>query len=343
MELIVIAAIALVILFIFRRGKIEGYDARYTNISVDNCAKLCKTTAGCFGFAYDPKNQICYPSDNPLMGPPIKALYLDEYKDENVVCNKMDAIMIPTNAPPFDKRKSNAIFVCGEKPGLHPQLYIHKNNMLELIDEGQNPDFILDIDEYDVNYYKWPLNKYDADQLDLLRRDREKQMYTPSTMTLMDRIRNEKVNDNNDMIVGIDVKPKKESTLEKIAKRSGEIMTKLQEALQIPIGLNFVENYPNSDEYKAFEVYDKLNNGVYMRNHKCVQNIPMKSCLEYCLNNEECVGVEYNPRFFYHENVCCPYKSIDDFVDRRDMQRLGKFYRKIRTNNLDKKRIHVVY
>ncbi len=133
-------------------------------------------------------------------------LYLNsEYYHDNISCNKLNTIVVPTKTPAFYRRKSNAIFICGERSdfqNLHPQYYFHNRGRLNRIDEGQNPDFLTQVDNYEVNYYRWPTNAYDADQSDLLRRDRENQYFTINTVTNMNRIRN--------------VKPK--SLLEKISK-----------------------------------------------------------------------------------------------------------------------------
>lgn len=327
---------------------VEPYDARYTNMTVDGCSKFCKKTSGCFGFAFNAQNKTCYPADNPIMGPPIGTLFEDEYKDSNLVCNKMDAIIVPTKAPSFDKRKSNALFVCGEKPSLQPQLYLHNNDRLNLIEEGQNPDFITKIDEYNVDYYKWPINKYDSDQLDKLWSDRENQKFTKNTVTLMDRVRNANPPVNTNLSINTQPTKKSSGGLKDLGNKFISNIINLQKVIQIPIKreLNIKydpEHYKNIDHYKnvdrlkntnQFEVHKPYNHGVFLFNHKCARNIPKRNCLEYCLNNKNCIGVEYNPRFFRQENVCCPYKSIGDFVERKDMHRSGSFYRKITDNKV---------
>jgi hypothetical protein len=316
---------------------IESYDARYANITVDDCAKFCKTTAGCFGFGYDAQNKTCYPSDNELSGKPVKSLYEKEYNDDNVLCNKMETIIEPSDTLSVSERKTNAMFFCGEKRSLHPQLYFHNMNKLNLIKEGQNPDFIKEVDEYNVLRYKWPSNEYDVDQLDLIRENRDKQIFSINTVTNMDRIRNAKPDPPIQPVHTIVEQDK--TVMDKVIDGLNDLQKVISVSL-VPQGIdqnyNRVETFDNDP--KLYKMYDRYNQGIYLKNHKCVNNVGLKNCLDYCSNNKDCVGTEHNPKFFNNLNVCCPYKSIEKLVDRCDkykMYKHGKLYAKVNddTNN----------
>jgi hypothetical protein len=169
---------------------IEGYDDRYTDMSVTDCAQFCKTTAGCFGFGYDPRKKTCYPAKDTLLGPPLdpNTLFRASYNPNNVTCNKIDPIIEPNKYVPFDKRRSNSLYVCSERQGMQPLWYLHSRDRLRDIGEGAQIDEIFDVDIYNVRNHKWPINKYDFNNFDLLYNDRVSQELTPHTVTDMDRI-----------------------------------------------------------------------------------------------------------------------------------------------------------
>jgi hypothetical protein len=392
MYIVLLVIIILIIAYNLKYNKIEGYDARYTDITIDDCAKFCKTRAGCFGFAFDAKNKICYPAKNILTGPSYNSIHEKEFSENNVQCNKFKTILEPSDGLSFGQLKSNATFACSERFGLQPQLYLHDRNKLNNIDDGQNPDFILEIDDYRVIPYRWPTNQYDADQLDLLRHDREQQIFTTRTVTMMDRIRNAQPDPvpEEEMIIKEKPKTLPEQIVDNIGTYQKVIGVDLNQMLEDGLtngplnnqnGMQiegFTENNLIHDQFKqddtsrglygtnafkdmkskgfygtntykaplgmdkVFEIYDEFNQGIFLRNHKCVQDISFKGCLNYCSENKNCIGVEYNPQFFNHKNVCCPYKTLDVLKKRDKMHEHGKFFKKIRPKYLNKENIHLI-
>jgi hypothetical protein len=171
---------------------VEGYDAKYSNISIDDCADFCKTTANCYGFGYDVTNKICYPANQVIFGKPFNSIYSDRYRESDFVCNKVQPVVEPDMTPAFHTRRTNAMFTCGQPLGNplgnhlgnplgkheaispRPTMYLHDHGRLNKIFEGQNPDFITYIDEYSVYLYIWPNNIYEGDQLDRLGKDRDR-------------------------------------------------------------------------------------------------------------------------------------------------------------------------
>jgi hypothetical protein len=290
--------ILIIKIIFFNKKSIESYDARYVDINVDNCAKFCKKTVGCQSFAFDAKNKVCYPSKRELFGISYGSLFEKQYKPTNLVCNKFKAINKPTKNPSFVDRKSNAIFACNETVGLQPQLYFHNKNRLNNIEEGQNPDFITQVDNYHVNCYRWPINKYDTDQLDLLRREKQNRILSNKTVTMMDRVREAKPDiETNNKIDSESGNENNNSSIEKkkfwpIKDEITNRITKLQKVINIPLNkiLGYtteeennrnLERFENINKFTAFELLNSFNQGAYLRNHKCVKNIPLKSCLLY--------------------------------------------------------------
>ena len=108
-----------------------------------------------------------------------------------------------------------------------------------------------------------------------------------------------------------------------------------------PLELEDVKNFVNPTT-KPIIVMRELNDeylGQYMYQHRCVANINKKDCLKDCINNQSCVGTEWNPYYInttsnknndgtvYH-NVCCPKIHITKTITRRPEFENGKFYSK---------------
>lgn len=149
---------------------IEPYSDLLEDMTLENCAEFCKTTAGCYGFGFDDNNNHCYISNDVVLGKPVIGLYNESYdKDRHTICNKMNTVINPSNTVPFNDRRSNALFMCSTGESLQPQLYYHNKNKLVRIDEGQNLDFMTDVDNYEVKFYKWSINKFTDNDRGLLK------------------------------------------------------------------------------------------------------------------------------------------------------------------------------
>lgn len=168
------------------KKRIEGYDARYKNMDISTCADFCKTTAGCFGFGYADKT--CFPSKTTIDGKPYKAIFKDYYSESNVTCNKVNPIIVPNERPSFVDRRINSIYICSEK-NKQPIFYYFNNGKFDHIGEGKNIDEIIDVDEYEVRPYKWPINKFDFDNLDLLIKEYHNRTYVSENVTDINKIK----------------------------------------------------------------------------------------------------------------------------------------------------------
>lgn len=110
--------------------------------------------------------------------------------------------------------------------------------------------------------------------------------------------------------------------------------------------------------------YDDEHLGQYMYHHKCSANISQRDCLKNCLDNQTCVGTEWNHLFVKKSNydniinddnddvllkpeldiayelyrdVCCPKVQIKKVIPRREKFKYGHFYLKEIIDKEDKK------
>ena len=354
---IIIIAI-IVILLLSEKKIIEGYDARYTTISFSACAEFCKKTSGCNGFGYNKANNTCYPSQLPILGQPLDSIFKSEYSYGNATCNKIKAIDIASKTPSFEARRSNSVYVCSESHDKHPQYYFHNKGEFKNIGEGRNIDNIFEVENYEVKPYNWPRNKFDYNQLDLLAKERENQTFVPENVTDIDRIVNY-VPPKQEMPIilvkpKVNAKPTLDFKLENVKNNAYAFMKKVAPSFLVPTSKYEVKSEASVDgkdkekssirnKYITYKENNNYNTGKYMLDHKCTKDIPLKSCLSYCSNNDTCAGVEWNSLFAGDsQSVCCPYSSVGEYIERKDDKKLGKFYEKQTTYELSKQNDYIV-
>lgn len=289
--LVLIIIIIICLIYQYKYKIVENYDARIPCSNFGQCAKFCRDIANCYGFGYDHKNSICYPSQYPIFGRPIYSLYKDQYSYYTPVCNKIDPIIEPTKNPTFDQRRMNSFYVCSESRGVQPQYYLMSNNEFINVGEGVNPDGIFDIDKYEVKPFTWPRNKFDYTQIDLLQKERENQLLAPQNITDINNI--------------------SKNTSCEICSKPNLLHKKKKDVI--------VKYIPN----------DNYNKGQFSREYQCVKNIPPDNCFKYCSFDPKCKGVEWNPNYKGIPNVCCPYREIGELVERDMDSKYGKFYEKV--------------
>ena len=333
-EVIISIIISIIILFFLEKNTIEGYDARYTDTQFPQCAEFCKTTSGCYGFGYDKKTKTCYPAQLPIVGRPIDSIFQKEYRYDNTTCNKIKAIELPNPKPTFEDRRSNAVYVCSEAYNMQPQYYLHNKGQFNNIGEGRNIDDIFDIEQYEVRPYTWPHNRFDVDQTDLLYKDRESQLYTPENVTDVNRIiAYTPPLEERDVIKPqpkISIKPVLDFNLDGIKNQIFNLFKDVGPGILIPTSKyeGKAEEIKPIRERVTYREYPQYNTGQFLREYKCIKDTPLRDCLNYCTNTDLCTGVEWNPKFNSDQNVCCPYLTTGEFVDRNRMRQLGKFYQK---------------
>jgi hypothetical protein len=353
--IIAITTVILLLLIILCKSdnNIEGYDERMVDTNFEKCARFCKGKAGCFGFAYDQNNQICYPSKSSLIGRPVDdhTLFKDEYNPDHAVCNKADPIIPPIVDPPFNQRRMNSIYACSEKEGLQPQWYLHSHKKFDNIGEGRKIDEIFDIDTYNVVSYNWPISKYDAERIDYLLEQRRKQTLNSETITSLSRMENTipvKSPDPPIKNITFPVPPKIKPLdfgLEGVRSFAKEIVreastfpkrSRYDILEQTPVLENF-EQDPIIKHNYVYNRYDDFNAGEYLGNYKCASGIKLKPCLDYCSSKESCVAAEYNPKFGNRKDICCPFRTIGKFEPRQPFHKDGRFYVKDVQNQIDVK------
>lgn len=279
------------ILWYLTEPQIEGYDDQL-NVNIDQCGEFCRGTAGCYGFGFDNKNNKCYPSKTPVTPDPSNQSFGYKYDKDQMLCNKVTPIQEPTKVAGFEERRKNAAYVCSEKENVHPTLYYQHEKKFNKIDEGQNIDFIGYADEYEINPYDWPESAATRDNVNDVVEYRQRVLYGDKYVT-------------------------------DIRRRSGLPVDDEKEI--DPDQLYDVEGGKKGGVY---QIEDKRVRGEYMRPFKCVKDITLRNCMEYCNNREECVGFEYNPQFKDSQAVCCPMKSADMYLERKPPYENGKFYKK---------------
>jgi hypothetical protein len=320
--ILIVLLIFVILINITKSKLIEGYDARYSNITFPSCAEFCKITNNCYGFGYDKQNQVCYPSQLPILGIPIDSIYKAEYSYNNATCNKVKAITTPSDKPSFEERRSNSIYVCAESYDKQPQYYFHNKGEFKNIGEGKNIDNIFDVEIYSVKPYNWPRNKFDYDQKDLLLKYRENQSFTSNNITDLNRIidepsKQQPVKAKNPSEQTYDIRP------QNIKTNLDELVKKINKTL---IPKKVINKKNNNIIYKS---NDNYNDGIFLMDYKCIKDIPLDRCLKYCSDNKDCKAVEWNSFYENNHNVCCPYKQIGNFTKRDNDKVNGKFYEKI--------------
>ena len=323
----------------------EGYDASFRDQSFEACAEFCKTTAGCLGFGYDQKSKICYPSKTSISGRPVGSLFRSEYNYNNATCNKIKAVMEAGKGIPFSDRRNNSVYICSESSDKFPQYYFHNNGTFTNIGEGKVIDDIFDVEDYEVKTYKWPVNKFDYDQLDLLIKERENQEFVSDNVTQINRILDTPILPTQQETPVTSSAINKQQT----SKPGNQEQVLQQNGKQLDFGLERVNNglqsinnrikkvsknlkliaqnrntqmvqsktsnkkNTNKDQYIVYKQYNDFNTGEYSKDFKCVRDIPYNDCAEYCTNDDNCVGFEFNTMYPINKNitknVCCPYKS----------------------------------
>jgi len=335
---IIILLIIISLLLIKKNNLVEGYSERLTDQTIEKCADFCRSKAGCWAFGYDKKNNICYPSKEIIAGYPIDSVFKSEYRDGNVACNKVKAILQPIENPSFADRRSNSLYVCKDNINSYPKYYIYRHGRFDDVGEGNNLDNIFDIDNYNVVSYDFPINKYNPDQQDLYTKYLETKPFTNVTKEDRDPTVTE--------YVPIYVEKDKEKNefdfnITGLTKRYNDIKNNVQQSIPT---INFdkkkdIQIPQNKDmTYTVFEPYDKryTNEGIYLSQDKCIKNVPINTCANNCRNNDQCTGFEYNTDFKNQFDVCCLYKTVGPFNLRTFDKNNGQFYKKTYTTDITK-------
>lgn len=306
-ELILMLIIIIIIGYL---NRVEHYDDKTNNLTLDNCANFCKTIEDCAGISYDKVTNTCYISRSPIENNPHDGKYRDSYSADHVKCNKVEPIEVAKTGLGQNERRKNATFSCLEHEGINPLMYLHAEGKLQRIHEKENPDFITDIEDYEVGTYSWPhkdiLSGLESDEPNV---ELDKELVYDKD-SLIGRIYNFFM-----VIFGYTIKETFENIIESISNSS---------------------NNNIKESFIIYKVYNDFNDGNYLKKHKCVKNISHENCLKYCTMNDKCVGTEWNPEVGNHKNVCCPKSTIGKNIGRSRHKKHGKFYGKYIAKKLDR-------
>lgn len=324
--MLIIAIIIMIVIFVLvlkdtrKKPLIEGYDLKFDNKSFEDCAEFCKTTANCYAFGYNSKTGSCYPSQSVIVGQPLDTTYKNEYSKDNAVCNKFEPIIVPLQRAPFDERRKNSVFVCTDSGEMFPQTFIHNDDKFFNIGEGRNIDEIYQIDDYSVREIEWPKRYINNNELTTLHDGLKETKYKVDEVADIERILNFQptiIPEN-----GIE----SDSIFSKIGHDICKMFSRLRDSLWNPYDKREMQKY--DADLISYETHDEINKGEYLNWFKCLKNVERRHCLEYCNNNPECVGVEFNPLFGGNKNVCCPYRTVELLHDRKPVHGMGRFYLK---------------
>jgi len=112
------------------------------NQNLNNCAKKCRGTIGCYGFTFDPFDNRCTMANDTIDQPDTSPDY--------VICNKQYTIIESIKDPSLYDRRNNALYLCKDPSLIYAKYLMYKNDKLDDIGEKPMIDQIFDVDDYGV-------------------------------------------------------------------------------------------------------------------------------------------------------------------------------------------------
>lgn len=291
-------SIVIIIILLFTNNIIEGYDEKIIDSTLENCARYCKLTENCTGFFYDHNNNICYPSKNKTDYENIntKKWYYENKKDF-IQCNKKAPIKTINVYNTHSLSAPNATYGC---TNLDKNDKI-KQQVLSQIEEHEfdphDPQKVIMLQDYNKVYF---LNKHESSNPMLTHYDIMAHNWEDAEMKSWLELEKYHIN------------KEKNRSIKNLTPRYGTIE---------------LDGYISTNDY---------NNGEFLKDYQCLDNIEFVDCINYCSNNKECKGVEFIPHHIEEvngerilkKNMCCPKSSIGNFVERPLKYSNGRFYKK---------------
>lgn len=136
------------------------------------------------------------------------------------------------------------------------------------------------------------------------------------------------------------------------------------EEINLGDNINLVQNDKKTNVTIMTE-HDEEFLGQYMYPHKCVTNISQSDCMKNCINDERCIGTEWNhlyvkkiddinktdadndgfidTQYGMYKDVCCPKIQIKKVIPRREEFKYGHFYLKETADVSDPNFINNIY
>lgn len=314
---VIIIFIIIILFFISRKS--EHFDQRVDGATREECGIICTKTLGCNGFAYDKENKYCFLSKDPIVIRPLKKAYVRYYDRKFPRCNKLHKI----NDPYYNSRNSvirNAMYEC---------------------QETENDDKINNL-IYDIREREWSGKKSDINKIKVFPYQFEQLNWNaiPSVSDGRFNTSLEVPVPSSKMTDGPILIDPDSTDAKNYNKSSGSPEMDISDngPINLSKNMHLITNPTKSNSYIIMREYDNEFLGQYQYQHKCTSNISKEKCMKNCLENNDCVGTEWNPMIFkkigvpnlyeFEENVCCPKKKINKVIPRRHEFRLGKFYMK---------------
>lgn len=340
----IIIVIFIIILVLSNINKRENFDQRVDGCEKVDCGIMCTKILGCKGWAYDSENKQCYLSKDDIIFRPTKKAYTAYYNRNFPRCNKLYKI----DDPYYNSRNNilrNATYQCREKEGGSSEFKIYDNKERS----GINPE--------KINKYK--VDPYTFERIDWVSAIPSSTGYYNSAIELI--------------VPRPEIKPDKPQSIDRFLFNgtSENIIPSLDEindntfsgtrpiydpindttpgiqitdsgTINLDKNLHLITNPTKAESINIMNEYDEEFIGQYLFPHKCSTNISKEDCMKQCLNNDDCVGTEWNPILFikkgepnlyeFEENVCCPKTRIKKVIKRRKPNRKGHFYLKEKKN-----------
>ena len=321
--------IILIIMIIYNNNKKESFDQRIDGTTKEQCGIICTKVLGCDAFSYDSKNKYCFLSKDGIYFRPQKKAYTNFYDRKFPRCNKLYKI----DDPFYNPRNSiirNATYECMKKEGGNVNHMIYDNK------EREWKDDISTINKATINPYKFERIEWNGIvPISDGRFNTSLEVPVPTDPTQ---------NDEGSIIATPDETDDNQRGARhiNIPELTPDVSTISNGAIDLDRNLHLVTNPTESNSFNIMREYDDEFLGQYQFHHKCSTNISKQDCMTQCLEDDDCVGTEWNPVLFgkvqtpnvyeIEENICCPKRRINKVTSRKRDKRFGHFYLKENVN-----------
>lgn len=140
----------------------EYFDARVSDIKIEQCGKICTDVYDCEGFGYDNTTSKCYISKTPIINlPAASSLYVDEYESKQYRCNKIKPIKLDQRNTDPTILRDNQLYMCADDDRGYYDLYKIVNNTMEKINRGDIDK--VNLEPYVMNEIEWPTKEFKKD------------------------------------------------------------------------------------------------------------------------------------------------------------------------------------
>ena len=165
-QFLLIVIVLIIILMLYKdtnKDNKELFDARVSNINKNECGKMCTDTYDCKSFAYDSNAKKCYLSKTPIIALPSgTSIYVDEYKADQLRCNKIKPIELDQVNQDPEIMRDNEIYTCADRQSGNYKLYKIVNGIMEEIPKREDIGKV-SLEPYVMRQIEWPSAEFKKD------------------------------------------------------------------------------------------------------------------------------------------------------------------------------------